>query len=322
MKALRSLLALAALAFATPTLGLESPTLKRTVTVHGEVVRLGDLIANAGKLGDVAIYRAPDLGTTGRVPAADVLAIATEKGLFGIDPAGVNAIEVTRASRPFSAQELTEALRPALAATDADAAAEAIDVEFEPRFERVHLPAEATGSPRLVDVSWDQTSGRFDAVLEVALRTGGYERRPLTGRASENRTVLVLAKEVQRGQVLTSSDVISARRPVRGLGEGALTEAESAIGQEAKRPMKPGQILRTGDLANPVLVKRGDVVTITHHMGGMTLTARGQAGRDGVKGEAIPVTNLLSKRIVQATVVASGEVVTVPPRPLTTAAAR
>ena len=43
------------------------PTLKGAVTVSGDIVRIGDLIENAGAAADAAIFRSPDIGTTGSV---------------------------------------------------------------------------------------------------------------------------------------------------------------------------------------------------------------------------------------------------------------
>src|SRR5689334_20166619 len=49
------------------------PTLKRAVTVSGDIVRIGDLIENAGSVAEAAIFRAPDIGTTGSVSVQQVL---------------------------------------------------------------------------------------------------------------------------------------------------------------------------------------------------------------------------------------------------------
>ena len=42
-----------------------APVLRANVTVESDVVRIGDMIDNAGTSAQIAIYRAPDLGTTG-----------------------------------------------------------------------------------------------------------------------------------------------------------------------------------------------------------------------------------------------------------------
>src|SRR4051812_9618743 len=49
------------------------PTLKAEATVIGDVVRIGDLVENAGEAAEAAIFRAPDIGQTGTVPASRVL---------------------------------------------------------------------------------------------------------------------------------------------------------------------------------------------------------------------------------------------------------
>ena len=49
------------------------PTLKPAVTIVGEIVRIGDLVENAGAAANVPIFRAPDLGQTGRVAVERVI---------------------------------------------------------------------------------------------------------------------------------------------------------------------------------------------------------------------------------------------------------
>jgi flagellar basal body P-ring formation protein FlgA len=40
------------------------PTLRHAATVSGDIVRIGDLIDNAGAVADAPIFRSPDVGTT------------------------------------------------------------------------------------------------------------------------------------------------------------------------------------------------------------------------------------------------------------------
>src|SRR6185312_1658336 len=75
-----------------------TPKLRATATVQDSVVRIGDLVENAGSLADVAIFQAPDLGGTGTVSAADVLTAIRAHDLLIVDTAGVRDITVTRAA--------------------------------------------------------------------------------------------------------------------------------------------------------------------------------------------------------------------------------
>src|SRR5438309_237728 len=52
---------------------IAAPVLRANVTVTSDLVRIGDVIDNAGPAAPIAIYRAPDLGTTGSLPTAQIL---------------------------------------------------------------------------------------------------------------------------------------------------------------------------------------------------------------------------------------------------------
>ena len=51
---------------------IAAPALRADVQVSSDLVRIGDIIDNAGSAAQIAIYRAPDLGTTGSLPVAQV----------------------------------------------------------------------------------------------------------------------------------------------------------------------------------------------------------------------------------------------------------
>ena len=49
------------------------PRLRELVAVSSEIVRIGDLVENAGAAADVPVFRAPDLGQTGAVQLARII---------------------------------------------------------------------------------------------------------------------------------------------------------------------------------------------------------------------------------------------------------
>src|SRR4051794_10029706 len=81
------------------------PMLKPAATVFGDIVRIGDLIENAGAAAEVPIFRAPDLGTSGLVPARRVLEAVRMHQLVGLETNGIVEVAVTRASRAIGAKE-------------------------------------------------------------------------------------------------------------------------------------------------------------------------------------------------------------------------
>src|SRR4051794_15913532 len=91
------------------------PVLKAHATITGDVVKVGDLIENAGIIAKVPIFRAPDLGSTGPVPAEAIVQAVSQHALIGLDTAGLTEVTVTRPARTIPAKEIEEAVAQALA---------------------------------------------------------------------------------------------------------------------------------------------------------------------------------------------------------------
>ena len=91
------------------------PRLKASVTVVSDVVRIGDLIENAGTAADVAIFRSPDIGSTGSISAAKVLDAVGQHNLLIVDATGIRDVEITRVSRTISVRDIESRIARALA---------------------------------------------------------------------------------------------------------------------------------------------------------------------------------------------------------------
>src|SRR5450631_1973996 len=91
------------------------PSLKPAATVMGDIVRIGDLVENAGAVADVPIFRAPDLGQTGTVPVASVLEAVRGHHLIGLDTRGLTEVAVTHAARAITAKDVEARILLALA---------------------------------------------------------------------------------------------------------------------------------------------------------------------------------------------------------------
>ena len=95
---LRSFLIAAALlaatscaAFSQAQEGPATPVLRASVTVSSDIVRIGDVVENAGTAAQIAIFRAPDLGTTGSLPTAKLLSALRAHDVIGVDTFGESA---------------------------------------------------------------------------------------------------------------------------------------------------------------------------------------------------------------------------------------
>src|SRR4051812_32516712 len=90
--------------------------LKAQAAVAGEIVRIGDLIENAGAAANTPIFRAPDLGQTGAVPALAVLDAVRPYGLITVDTRGISEVAVIRMTRTIAIDEIESRIVQALTA--------------------------------------------------------------------------------------------------------------------------------------------------------------------------------------------------------------
>jgi flagellar basal body P-ring formation protein FlgA len=277
------------------------PALRREVTVTGEIVRIGDLVENAGAVADVAIFRAPDLGQTGSVPAASVRDAVRPHHIISLDTRGLAAVQVTRASRAIAQKDIEARLVRALAGQSGLPNVNDLAVSFDNEMRTLHIePGAELGIARL---AFDQRTRRFEAMLDLPT---GASRRPMlrvTGTLLETAEAVIPLRAIAAGEVIKSSDVMIERRPK--------TEAiaiEDVLGFAAKRALKPGQVIRAGDVAKQELVGRNETVTIYYEAPGMVLTIRGKALDAGAMGDVVNVLNIQSKRTIQATVSGPGRV--------------
>jgi flagella basal body P-ring formation protein FlgA len=313
---LRSLLVATALlaASAAPALAQEpndtiaAPVLRANVTVTGDLVRIGDVIDNAGPAGEIAIYRAPDPGTTGSLPVAQVLSVLRARQVIGVTTGDIKQVTVTRLARTLEAKEIELQVARAIEHRGGLGDAANLKLTFDRDMQDVRLDASYSGAMQTVAARFDQRNGRFDVSLEISSESASAPTRlRLTGVAIETVEAAVLMRDVERGDILKSSDVVVERRPKTEIvGEAA--SRERAVGMQVRRSIRAGQALKAADLAKPDLVQRDQSVTLVFQTPGLYLTMRGKSLDNGTEGDVVNVLNLQSKRTVTGTVIGRGQV--------------
>jgi flagella basal body P-ring formation protein FlgA len=285
------------------------PRMRPAVTVTSEVVNIGDLIENAGPFADIAIFRSPDLGTTGSVPTSRVREALRRYGLAGVDAGDITDIVVDRPSRAITAKEVENRIAQALAGQRGLGAAENLRLNIDQSLRTIHVEASATGELQVMRLSIDSYASRFNIVLGIP-SSEILRRMPLrlSGRVVETEETAVLTRSLQRGEVIRERDVALERRPRIEVGKDDVSVPKYAIGLAVRRTLRAGHALRHADLMKPELVQRNDTVTLIYEVPGILLTIRGKATEAGAEGDLISVLNLQSKRTVQGTVSGIGQV--------------
>lgn len=149
---------------------------------------------------------------------------------------------------------------------------------------------------------------KLQGKLTVGLRCAGP--KPWTvyipAQIKTYTNVIAAARTLSRNTKITAADIINVRQETSRLHTGYFIHKDNVVGKILKHSMNVGQIFTPNRLKAPLLVRRGDEVTIIASTGGLQVRVKGKALKNAAKGEQIPVRNNQSKRIVQAIAVKSG----------------
>jgi len=286
-----------------------APVLRASVNVSGDIVHVSDLIDNPGAAAEIAVYRAPDLGTTGMLPTSQVIAMLRAHQVIGVDTRDIKEVAVTRLARTVGAKEIEIAVAHALEHRTGLGDAANISITFDQTVQDMKFNAANNGALTATSSHFDPRSGRFDVSFEFSnAATAAPTRLRFTGTAVETAEVAVLTRNVDRSELLRSGDLVLERRPRAELGGGDAASRELAVGMQTRRPVRAGQALKTADLVKPDLVQRDQAVTVIYRTAGIYLTTRGKAIESGTEGDVVNVINLQSKRTVTGRVSGRGQV--------------
>jgi flagellar basal body P-ring formation protein FlgA len=284
------------------------PVLRANVSVTGDIVLIGDVIDNAGPAASIAIYRAPDLGTTGSLPTAQVLTALRAHQVIGVDTRDIKEVAVTRLSRTVEAKALEQAVAGALEHRSGLGDAANLSLTFDRDVQDIRLDAANSGAMQPVAARVEPRSGRFDVTFEIANASGAAPTRlRFTGTAIETLEVAVLTRNVDRGDLLRSADLVVERRPKAEIG-GDAASRDKAVGMQVRRPIRATQALKAADLVKPDLVQRDQNITLIYQSAGLYLTTRGKALDNGTEGDTVNVLNPQSKRTITGVVTGRGQV--------------
>lgn len=124
-------------------------------------------------------------------------------------------------------------------------------------------------------------------------------------RITSSVNILTARRPLARGSILTEQDLAIVERDASGLPYGFFTDPDALLGQQLKRPMRPGEVFSPAMVTPAPVVQRGQDVWIAVQTDGINVSMQGEALADGATGERIRVRNLSSNRVLEAEVVNS-----------------
>ncbi len=299
MRAIPAVLAVAA-SLAHPA---TAAMLRPLTTLGSAVVRLSDLFDDAGPRASLALGPAPAPGDSITVEAPQLAAIAREFGVAWRPASQEDRAVLQRPGVPLPRAAVLAALRGALDGVGAPDG----DVDL-PGFAGPLVAPDAHAQAAIEQLSFDAASLRFSAGVAVT----GADMAPLhlrvSGEVQAMQDVLVAARRLDAGALLSPADLRPARVRSAALRGEAVRSAAQVSGLAPRRAIAEGEPLLLAGLEPPEVVSRGGIVAITLDSGGLALSSVGEALEAGAVGARISILNPVSRAVLLAEVTGPGAV--------------
>jgi len=120
--------------------------------------------------------------------------------------------------------------------------------------------------------------------------------------------VVVPTHDIARGDTIGENDLTFATVDGNALMSGVPTKMDEVKGMQARRMLSAGQPFRGEDVRRPIVIIKGQTVTMQFAAPGVELSAMGRAMSEGGVGDTVTVQNPASYRMVSGIVVAPGTV--------------
>jgi flagella basal body P-ring formation protein FlgA len=110
-------------------------------------------------------------------------------------------------------------------------------------------------------------------------------------------------RNLRKGDIIQEDDLYVVRKNISHLSSKVLTDTRKAVGLMIKHTVRKDACIKDWMVEKPLVVKRGDMVTILAESGNLRVTVPGMVLVKGHMDELIRVQNSMSKKVVYAQVI-------------------
>ena len=119
------------------------------------------------------------------------------------------------------------------------------------------------------------------------------------------RSVVVIRDHLARSERIQASSLTLQQRDIGSLQRGYFTSLAEVAGNISKRSLKAGTALSPSMVELPIIIRRGQAVTLRVERPGFAVNMKGIALKKGRKGDVIKVKNSSSNKVLFGTVIHS-----------------
>lgn len=270
------------------------PQPRAEAVVTQDVVTVGDVFEDTGRYADHVLAPAPALGAEMVLSAHDLTRISDAFGFGWRAQNGMEKTVIRRDAQEIDRFQIEAALQDALSRS---LPGQRFETVFDSRAAALYIPPHEVAAVSVEDLRYDLTRGSFRATL-----VAGPARRDVAGQLHLLTAVPVLAQPRRMGDIITASDIAYVDIRAADLAAQTVIDEAQLLGLSPRRNLPAMRPIAAGDIVQPMLVKKGDMITLTLQTGSMFLTTQARALENGGAGSLIKVMNTSSRQVLDAVV--------------------
>ncbi len=154
--------------------------------------------------------------------------------------------------------------------------------------------------------------GNVTAQIEFYINGEKVRTLGVVGRVEVFGNVYLASRPLKQNDIIGPSDLEVRRIDITEAPDRFATRLDQVENRRVIRNIGMHQPIELKNLDKPLVLKRGDPVTIVYLQPGIQVTAKGQAKEDGCVGDSLSVINVSSKKSIVCRVVDSQTVRAIP----------
>lgn len=172
-------------------------------------------------------------------------------------------------------------------------------------------PGVAAGAAQMYGAQAQLSLQSFDARacrFAVKVENAAAQLPPalLTGSCTMTARIPVAARDLRPGEAFAADAIVEKDEELARIPAGSIRTITELAGRTPRQPVQAGRPISAMAIRMKPVIEKNQAVTIRFSVGGLELTAQGQAQADAALGEPVAILNLRSKRVVDAIAVGAG----------------
>lgn len=278
-------------------------SLKNVSMVEGEAITLGDLFSGLKQNADFVLGPAPKPGEDMVLNARTLYRIAVAMNLPWRPSDGSEKITLRRVATVVSSEKIKSALKKSIQNQGLQGR---FSIHFSEKDPQMILPKNVAANIFVKDINYDAARGSFEAELAGPSLENPQKTLFVSGYVERIIAVPVLKNPIRKGTIIGAYDIEWVDMREDEVHAEMMLKADDIVNMTPRRMIFAGKPVLENELESPVLVERGDTITMAFDNGPLALTAEGRALQSGAKGDTIRISNMSSNKSVEGIVIAQG----------------